>query len=218
VKLPIIAALIILSTTGCAKVSSILGGGSKPMVNSEGKVIAGRNQYDRDAEIAMARSLLLIQESKERMQEKNLIATTPTKSTTLYPDGREVTNENYAILVLAAKYENQEPIAPYVAPPSETAQNIKAAGGFVREILGAPATLGLGLGYFWSNAVAAMADTPNIHGDRVTIKDSFNEPIASGDGSKVHTGGDPIPVIGEGDAEPPIETGESVYGPAPMGY
>jgi hypothetical protein len=225
VKLPIIAALIILSTTGCAKVSSILGGGSKPMVNSEGKVIAGRNQNDayvggKQADAEAMKAGFEAKKSETEVMKVPTVVTTVTFDDENKPVFSVAVNINGSILaskqndsLYGVKFDNNTKI-----PETSFAQGAKAVGGAALGLANSTGLIVGEFGYFVGSMFRAAVDKPMIRSDYVSIDDSFKETTASGNDSTIHTGGDPIPVIGEGDDEPPVETGESVYGPAPMGY
>lgn len=226
-KLPIaIAALVLLSNVGCAKINSMLGGESGVVTNSEGEVIAGRNQNDayvggKQADAEAMKAGFAAKTSEAAVMKIPTVVTTVTFDDENKPVFSVAVNINGSILaskqndsLYGVKFDNNTKI-----PETSFAQGAKAVGGAALGLANSTGLIVGEFGYFVGSMFRAAVDKPMIRGDYVSIDDSFNEPTASGNDSTIHTGGDPIPVIGEGDAEPPVTPeADVVRGPAPLRY
>jgi hypothetical protein len=212
----LIAITILLSLTGCGMIG---GGEAQPqlLMDAEGNVhTVGRNQYDRDADVAESQSRLQIQLSKERQAEKNLIATTPTRQTITDDNGTVTVNENYSSLVLASRYKSPEAFIPYAPPESETAQIIRATGEAVTGVARTPLATAAGLGYVFGQFFGGIMDRPTVEGEYVTIKKSFN---SEDNDTTVGGNGDPYVLNHKGDTQHmPEPEPEPEAQPAPLDH
>jgi hypothetical protein len=213
VKLPIIVALILLSTTGCANLSGMIGGEQND--NDIGRWTA----YARAVE-AESRAKTAYFDAKRA--EYEAIGSSPTSRVEFTDSGgnQVIVETSVNGAILAAKQNNNaygiDLSTPVVLPKSAIAEVLGVAVDMAKVVVQSPFAVGVAVGAT-ANAVSDNGQD-GVRGEHVTINGSYNDTSSSGDGT-IYTGGDQsIPVIGEGDAEPPVETGESVYGPAPMGY